>query len=133
LILGVLSVNIFLERGDSMTDIGINIAKRRTELGLTQEELAKRMGYKSKTSINKIEKGINDIPQTKIVKFAEVLRTTPAYLMGWEKTEKKNNAIVDIVARMRTDEDFLSLVESLNELEAEKIIAFKQLISTLLK
>jgi ligand-binding sensor protein len=53
--------------------------------------------------------------------------------MGWEKTEKKNNAIVDIVARMRTDEDFLSLVESLNELEAEKIIAFKQLISTLLK
>lgn len=116
-----------------MTEIGKNIAYRRTELGMTQEELAKRMGYKSKTSINKIEKGINDIPQTKIVKFAEVLRTTPAYLMGWEKTEKKNNVIVDIVARLRTDDDFLSLVESLSRMDAEKIAVFKQLISTFLK
>ena len=116
-----------------MTEIGKNIANRRTELGMTQEELAKRMGYKSKTSINKIEKGINDIPQTKIVKFAEILRTTPAYLMGWEKTEKKNNAIADIVARMRTDEDFLSLIESLSRMDAEKIAVFKQLLSTFLK
>ena len=116
-----------------MTEIGKHIANRRMELGMTQEELAKRMGYKSKTSINKIEKGINDIPQTKIVKFAEILRTTPAYLMGWEKTEKKNNAIADIVARMRTDEDFLSLIESLSRMDAEKIAVFKQLLSTFLK
>ena len=116
-----------------MSDIGKNIANRRIELGLTQEELAKRMGYKSKTSINKIEKGINDIPQTKIVKFAEVLRTTPAYLMGWEQTEKKNNAIADIVVRMRMDADFLSLVESLSRMDAEKIAVFKQLLSTFLK
>jgi len=115
-----------------MADIGKNIAKRRIELGLTQEELAKRMGYKSKTSINKIEKGINDIPQTKIVKFAEVLRTSPASLMGWLEMEKKNNAIADIVIRLRADEDFLYLVESLGKLDAEKLNAFKQLVSTLL-
>lgn len=115
-----------------MTDIGKNIAKRRIELGLTQEELAKKMGYKSKTSINKIEKGINDIPQTKIVKFAEVLRTSPSYLMGWQEMEKKNNAITDIVIRLRTDEDFLYLVESMGKLDAEKLKAFKQLVSTLL-
>ena len=116
-----------------MNDIGKNIARRRTELGLTQEELAILMGYKSKTSINKIEKGINDIPQTKIMKFAEVLRTTPSYLMGWEQVEKKNNVIADIVVRMRTDEDFLSLVESLSRMDAEKIAVFKQLLSTFLK
>lgn len=133
MILSVHSVNIFLEGSDFVNDIGKNIARRRTELGLTQEELAFLMGYKSKTSINKIEKGINDIPQTKIVKFAEVLRTTPSYLMGWEQTEKKNNVIVDIVARMRTDEDFLSLVESLSRMDAEKIAVFKQLLSTFLK
>ena len=44
---------------------------------ITQEELATRMGYQSKSSINKIEKGINDIPQNKIVKFAEVLSLAP--------------------------------------------------------
>jgi transcriptional regulator with XRE-family HTH domain len=56
----------------------------RKALGLTQEDLANKMGYKSKSTINKIELGINDIPQSKIKKFAEVLGTTPAKLMGWD-------------------------------------------------
>lgn len=60
---------------------------------MTQEELATRMGYKSKSTINKIELGINDIVQSKVVKFAEVLQTTPAYLMGLEN--QKNNAPTD--------------------------------------
>jgi transcriptional regulator with XRE-family HTH domain len=60
----------------------------RRQLGWTQEELAKRMDYKSKSTINKIELGINDIPQSKIAQFAEVLGTTPAVLMGWD--EEKN-------------------------------------------
>ena len=59
----------------------------RKNRGLTQEELATRMGYKSKSTINKIELGINDIPQSKIVQFAEVLGTTPAVLMGWDEKE----------------------------------------------
>lgn len=62
------------------------IKRRREELGLTQEELATKMGYKSRSSINKIEMGENDIPQSKIVQFAAALDTTPAYLMGWEDT-----------------------------------------------
>lgn len=116
-----------------MSNIGIYIKERREALGMSQEELAEKMGYKSRSTIAKIEKGVNDVTQTNIVKFAEVLRTTPGYLMGWQKMEKKNNAIADIVVRLRTDEDFLSLVESLNDLDAEKITAFKQLISTFLK
>lgn len=116
-----------------MADIGKNIAQRRIELGLTQEELALKMGYKSKTSINKIEKGINDIPQTKIVKFAEALRTTPAYLMGWEEVQKKNDTMTDIVIRMRTDSDFFSLVETLNTLDEDKIRGVKQMLVAFLK
>lgn len=66
-------------------NIGINIRNRRKELNMTQEQLADKMGYKSKSSINKIEIGENDIPQSKIVRFAEALHTTPAYLMGWDQ------------------------------------------------
>lgn len=69
-----------------MSTIGIKIKQRREELGLTQEELAKMVGYKSKSSINKIEMGINDITQSKVVEFAAALKTTPAYIMGWEET-----------------------------------------------
>ena len=72
-----------------MATVGENILRFRKRLGWTQEELAKRMGYKSKSTINKIEMGINDIPQSKIVQFAEVLGTTPAHLMGWNQEEEK--------------------------------------------
>ena len=65
-----------------------NIRKYREQLGLSQEELAIRMGYKSRSSINKIEKGKNDIPQSKIIAFAKALHTTTALLMGWEDEEK---------------------------------------------
>jgi len=118
-----------------MTGIGKRIMARRKELDLTQEELAFRMGYKSKSTINKIEMGINDIPQSKIAKFAEVLSTTPAHLMGWvdEETKKTNDSIVEIIGRLRTDEDFLSLVETLNTLDEEKIQGVKQMLSAFIK
>ncbi len=74
-----------------MSTVGENILLMRKRLGWTQEELAKRMGYKSKSTINKIELGINDIPQSKIVQFADVLGTTPAHLMGWNEEEQKNS------------------------------------------
>ena len=74
-----------------MSTVGENILRMRKRLGWTQEELATKMGYKSKSTINKIELGINDIPQSKIVKFAEILGTTPAHLMGWDDEELEKN------------------------------------------
>ena len=74
-----------------MSTIGKNISRIRRDLGLTQEELATKMGYKSKSTINKIELGVNDIPQSKIVQFAEVLGTTPAELMGWKEDDISNS------------------------------------------
>jgi transcriptional regulator with XRE-family HTH domain len=71
-----------------MSTVGENIFMLRKKLGWTQEELANMMGYKSKSTINKIEMGINDIPQSKIAQFAEVLGTTPAHLMGWKEENK---------------------------------------------
>jgi len=67
-----------------MSIIGSRIKSRREELGLTQEELAQKLKYKSKSTIAKIEKGVNDIPQNKILEFAHALDTTPAYLMAWD-------------------------------------------------
>lgn len=64
---------------------------------MTQEELALKVGYKTKSAINKIEKGLRDLPQNKIVMFAEALGTTPAVLMGWEETKepKRDMIIID--------------------------------------
>lgn len=69
-------------------NLASKVKQRRIELGLSQEELAKKMGYSSRTSINKIENG-RPVSQKIIVRLAEALETTPAYLMGWDNDLEK--------------------------------------------
>lgn len=57
---------------------------RREELGLTQDDLAKRMGYKSRVSINKIENG-RPVSQKIIARLADALGVSIPYLMGWDE------------------------------------------------
>lgn len=60
-----------------------NIRRLRQKRGMSQDELAKLVGYGDRTSIAKIESGKVDLPQSKIVAFANALQCSPAYLMGW--------------------------------------------------
>ena len=114
-------------------NIGERIKRRRNELGLSQRELASRMNYQNHSTVGKIENGKVDIPQSKIEQFARVLGVSIAYLMNWEETQQKNDAIADIVIRLRTDEDFLSAVELLNNLDADKIAGVKQMLNAFIK
>lgn len=86
-----------------MTDIGKRIKEKRESLGMTQEELAAKLGYKNKSSIAKIETGTNDIVQSKVVEFANILDTTVAYLMGWEtipKSSKRKGVVINVLGRV---------------------------------
>lgn len=84
-----------------MPDIGKRIRRRREELGMTQEELADKLHYKSKTTIAKIENGTNDIVQSKVVEFAKALRTSPAYLMGWIDIAEQNKPTADELQKFK--------------------------------
>ena len=86
--------------------LGEKVKLKREELNLSQEELAEKMNYKSKTSIHKIETGITDLPLSKVKELADVLKTTPAYLMGWEedKKEELTNQEKDIFSQLTEDE-----------------------------
>lgn len=64
---------------------GERIRSRREALGMTQTELADALST-TKQNIYKYENGIiSNIPSGKIEAMAEILKTTPAYLMGWEE------------------------------------------------
>lgn len=64
--------------------IGERIKERREELNISQSELATKLGYKSRSSINKIELGLQNLTQSKIRAIATALDTTPAFIMGWD-------------------------------------------------
>ena len=78
-----------------MLELYKNIKRRRQQLKMTQTDLALKMGYADKSMIAKIEKGNVDLPQSKILAFANALKTTPGELMGWdyetEATETVDN------------------------------------------
>lgn len=65
-------------------NIGDRIKERRLELGMTQEELADKVGFKARASVSRLEGGDRNIPLSKLKKLAEVLETTVGYLMGME-------------------------------------------------
>lgn len=98
-----------------------NIRKRREQLNITQQELAERMGYTSRSTISKIENGENDIPQSKIIAFAKALNTTPAYLMGWEDSGQndarpsEDERVDEILANNESLREFYDILKTLPE------------------
>ena len=65
--------------------IGDKIKQRRMELGWSQRELARKMGYGDNSTLARIEQGKVDVYQNKIQQFSQVLGVSIAYLMDWEE------------------------------------------------
>lgn len=78
-----------------MLDLYKNIKKRREELGMSQETLAKMVGYTDRSSIAKIESGKVDLPQSKIMEIAEALCIPPGELMGLDGIEEPQRYYLD--------------------------------------
>ena len=87
------------------------IRRRRELLGMTQEELAKKLGYKSKSSINKIENGRRKLPRKMVREFSEALFCSPSDLS------------VDLTGRLE-----IELVGRINELPDEDKLAILRFI-----
>ena len=105
-------------------DLADKVRLRREELGMNQAELASKMGYKSRVSINKIEKG-REVSQKIIVRLAEALDVTPAYLMGWEESPEDQ---AEYEASILMDKDIMSLVYEYQCLNDEQKKAVRQMI-----
>lgn len=74
--------------------IGERIRFRREQLKMSQDELAKKIGYKSRSSINKFETS-RALPLDKVELVAKALECSPSYLMGWLDEEVQPEVTVD--------------------------------------
>ena len=76
-----------ITKQQSKEEIGRRIRELRIKKGMSQEELAKAVGYtsnNSRSTINKVEQGQNDIVQSKLKTYAKALDVTVGYLLGIE-------------------------------------------------
>ena len=105
-----------------------NIRSRRIALKMTQQELAQKLGYKSTSTIAKIESGENDIPQAKLGAFANALNTTPAALMGLNIVAPTQNLPENTVTCMISKgkpqlEKLIKKLDSLSEKDLNRLLS----------
>lgn len=116
---------------DYLKEMGLRIATLRKSLNITQDALAQMTGYTSRSSINKIEKGMVDIPQSKIVEFAKALGTTPTFILGTEENTPEEPKLTEgermlLEAYRRASDDVKPvLVEAIKALENMPIEALR--------
>ncbi len=125
--------------------IGSRIRKRREELHITQEELATKIGYKSRSSINKIEMNVQQLKQSKVLALAMALDTTVDYIMGWESDPDyvdnsdsrpdslSYNDVIPIAKRIAQDPHLYELFDAVQDASPEEISAITSLVSTFMQ
>lgn len=95
-----------------------NIKAAREALGLSQEQLAKKIGYTDRSSIAKIESGKVDLPQSKIVALAKALQTTTLALMGEETALSQPDELIAFYGEVK---------DKLDDDDKEDLIAFMRI------
>lgn len=76
-----------MDKDTMRKEIGERIRARRLELGMSQLDLALKIGYKTKAAVSKIEKGQRGMDLDRAQPLADALQTTTDYLMGAEKMD----------------------------------------------
>ena len=109
-----------MDKSAYLSKMGARIRQRREELGITQEDLAFSVGYKSRASINKIELGKTDIGQTMIIDIAETLHIPTNYITDVDTPV--NDILNRKLPRLLPDEQqLLSDYRNFNEEGQEKV------------
>lgn len=99
--------------------VGERMKLLREQKGLSQDELAKMMGYAGKTSISKIESSGNNMTTKTVSKFAKALGCTEAYLMGWEEIDLSVEQAMKDAELTNMDISTKEIVEKFNRLSKE--------------
>ena len=115
-----------------MTTFGENVRKYRTEKGMTQEELALQLGYKGRSSVNKIESNVAHIPQKTIQRLADVLGVPVSCLFSGAEPVIKSSIparVLEFVPYMENAEEWqLDAIRKILDMPAKKICSSEEAI-----
>ena len=109
-----------------------------TNANKKQIDIVRETGI-DKGALSSYLKGKYEPKQDVIYKLAKALNVSEMWLWGYDcpmqrpEMQKKNDALTDIVVRLRTDNEFLSLIEGINKLNPEQLASVKQIVDVLLK
>lgn len=117
------------------------IVDRMNQLGINNEELAKRMGVAPSTTLRYIKGDITNIRRDKIKKLADALSIDVSYLMGWKEydpNEKNDISPINSVAfwtgklLKENNEYVFSIMKKISELDENDLIFLDSVLDSLL-
>ena len=106
------------------------------ETGKKQTDLVRETGL-NKSIISRCVSGKTEPGNQTVMLLARALNVSEMWLWGYDvpkrrvEWQKKNDAIIDVVSKLRSDPDFFEVVTQLAELPAEEYSSIKLLISSL--
>ena len=116
-----------MKKEDAKRLFGTNLKRLRLEKGMSQDELAKKLGYKGKSAINKIETGVNDMPRDMVLRCAEVLGVSPLSLFYYGETaeatfaKSKVDTLVDMALQSDASESIRAIIDETKNLPEGKL------------
>ena len=112
--------------------MGSRIRERRRELGLSQDELAQKVGYKNRSTIARIESGENDIMVSKLKEIANVLETQVLWLLsGDEQPYYIDPEVAAIANELKNNPDMRVLFDASRHLSKQDIQTVAALVKSL--
>lgn len=107
------------------------------KVGKKQADIVKETGI-NRSAISRYLSGEYEPKQDAIHKIAKCLNVSEMWLWGYEcpmersEVQKKNDIQTDIVVRLRTDDNFASIIEGLNQLDEVQLASVKQVVDAFL-
>ena len=116
--------------------VGERIKSRRKEIGLSAEQVAKELGVSPATVYRYESNDIMNMRIDKLEPIAKALRTTPAYLMGWEDDKKENppaesQRILESVNSSENIDLLLHIIKNEASLSREQLLELQGFVSAL--
>lgn len=112
-----------MNKDESKKIYGRNLKRLRQERGMSQEELAKALGFKNRSSINKIEIGRSNIPTDLITRTAEILGVSPLELFQ-EEPEVQETMPIGLFRGGEQKPDIWIEYESLSDKDKEQVKSY---------
>ncbi len=115
-----------------MSLTGQRIKERRKQLEMSADDVASELNV-SRSTIFRYENGnIEKVPANILEKLADILKTTPAYLMGWEgSAEDDINLKKAVDEDHQTEERFQSIGQKALPGDRDKIANMAEMFLTL--
>lgn len=116
--------------------VGDRIRKERELKGWSQEELAKKMGYKGKATVSKAELHSGEITTAKVQKYADALGVSFEYLMGWTEDDAytkllesvKNGEIIRAIPKNDSKKmELISIINTLTDTQIDSLLELAKL------